>query len=134
MPKFLRNHLTSAAASASMALSILVWAGTAPRAAGAEVTLRGSMVCNGACVAEPKEAVHDLVLFAIDGPEDVRAEVELLMKDHYPAKGLDAEAAQKLLDRFTERLKYHIAPDSLAFKEIKKKAAAGHYCMPAEAR
>jgi formylglycine-generating enzyme required for sulfatase activity len=55
------------------------------------------------------------------------------MKDLYPEKGLDAETAQKLLDRFTERLKYHLAPDSPALKEIKKKGTA-HYCMPAQAR
>lgn len=103
------------------------------RASGAEVTLRGSVVCNGACVPEPKDAAHDLVLFAIDGTEDVRAEVEKLVKDLYPEKGLDAEAAVKLMDRFAERLKYHIAPDSPALKEVKK-MGKGHYCMPAEAK
>src|SRR5262245_25874850 len=133
MSQFRRNRPRAVTAFVSLALSILAWAEAVPRAAGAEVTLQGSMVCNGACVPEPKEVAHDLVLFAIDGTDDVRAEVERIMKDLYPEKGLDAEAAQKLLDRFAERLKYHIAPDSPALKEIKKKGAA-HYCMPAEAR
>jgi formylglycine-generating enzyme required for sulfatase activity len=116
-----------------MVLSTLAWADAESRAAGAEVTLQGSMVCNGACVPEPKTGAHDLVLFAIDGTEDVRADVERLMNDLYPVKGLEAEAARKLLARFTERLKYHIAPDSPALTEIKKKGTA-HYCMPAQAR
>src|SRR5262245_23499786 len=133
MPESWRSRAPAPAASVAMALSILVWAAAESRAPGAEVTLQGSLVCNGACVAEPKEAAHELVLFAIDGTEDVRAEVERIVKDLYPEKGLDAETAQKLLDRFSERLKYHIAPGSPALKEIKKKTTA-HYCMPAEAR
>jgi formylglycine-generating enzyme required for sulfatase activity len=133
MPEFRRSRPTAFQASVSMALALLVWAAADARAPGAEVTLRGSLVCDGACVPEPKEVAHDLALFAIDGTEEVRAEVERIMKDLYPEKGLDAEAAQKLLDRFTERLKFHIAPDSPALKEIKRKGA-GHYCLPAEAR
>jgi formylglycine-generating enzyme required for sulfatase activity len=116
-----------------VALSILAWAGAEARAAGAEVTLRGSMVCNGACVSEPKAVAHDLVLFAIDGTDVVRAEVERIMTDLFPEKGLNAEAARKMLDRFEERLKYYIAPDSPALKEIEKRGTA-HYCMPAQAR
>jgi len=116
-----------------MALSILIWVGAESRASGAEVTLQGTVVCNGACVPEPKDVAHDLVMFAIDGTEDVRAEVDRIMNELYPANGLDAETAQKLLDRFAARLKFRIAPDSPALKEIKKKGT-GHYCMPAEAR
>jgi formylglycine-generating enzyme required for sulfatase activity len=100
-------------------------------AAGAEVTLQGSMVCNGACVADPKPADHVLVLFAIDGTADVRAEVDRIMKD-YPERGLDAEAAQKVMDQFAARLKYHIAPDSPALKG-NPNTGARHYCMPATA-
>jgi formylglycine-generating enzyme required for sulfatase activity len=116
-----------------VAVSFLAWAGAEARAAGAEFTLHGSMVCNGACVPEPKAVAHDLVLFAIDGTEDVRAEVERIMTDLFPEKGLNAEAARKMLDRFAERLKYYIAPDSPALKEIEKRGT-GHYCMPAQAR
>jgi formylglycine-generating enzyme required for sulfatase activity len=102
-------------------------------AVGAEVTLQGSLVCNGACVPDPAEADHHLVLFALDGTEEIRGAVEQLVKDHYPATGLDAEAAQKLMDRFADRLKYHVASDSPALQKAKTKAAA-HYCMPAEAK
>jgi formylglycine-generating enzyme required for sulfatase activity len=133
MPEFWRSRPPGIKASIVMALAILAWAAAGPRAPGDEMALRGSMVCNGACVPEPKEVAHDLVLFAIDGTEEVRAEVERIMKELYPEKGLDAESAQKLLDRFTERLKYHIAPDSPALRRIKQKGT-GHYCMPAEPR
>jgi formylglycine-generating enzyme required for sulfatase activity len=103
-----------------------------PPAAAAEVTLQGSLVCNGACVPDPKMADHVLVLFAIDGTADVRAEVERIVKDHYPARGLDAEAAQRLIDQFAARLKYHVAPDSPALKD-NKNTGPRHYCMPAVA-
>src|SRR4051794_8139219 len=76
MPEFRRNRPSAVTVIVSMVLSTLAWAGAEARAAGAEVTLQGSMVCNGACVPEPKAVAHDLVLFAIDGTEDVRAEVE----------------------------------------------------------
>src|SRR5262249_32711371 len=117
----------------SVALSILAWAGTEARAAGAEVTLHGSMVCNGACVPEPKAVAHGLVAFAIEGPGDGPAEVGRIIAPLFPENGRDAEAARKLLDRFAERLKYYIAPDSPALKEIEKRGT-GHYCMPAQAR
>src|SRR3954452_9131734 len=47
----------------------------------AEVTLKGSMVCNGACVPHPKAEDHAMVLFAIDGTAAIRAEVDRIMKD-----------------------------------------------------
>src|SRR5262245_54163604 len=99
-------------------------------AAPAEVTLEGSLICNGACVPAPGKDDHGLVMFAIDGTPEVRAEVEKLLKD-YPGKGLDADSAQKLIDQFSARLKFHIDPASPALKEMKKPAS--HYCMPASA-
>ena len=83
---------------------------------GVEVTVQGSVVCNGACIPDPNKQDHGLVVFAIDGTAEVRATVELIMKDFYADNGLDAEAAQKLMDQFSTRLKYHIAPDSPALK------------------
>ena len=35
---------------------------------GARITLKGSMVCNGACIPDPKAEDHMMVVFAIDGP------------------------------------------------------------------
>jgi hypothetical protein len=96
----------------------------------AEVTLKGSLVCNGACIPDPKAGDHSLVLFAIDGPREVRAEVNKIMKDYYPAKGLDADAAQKVMEQFSARLKYYIAPDSPALKGARN-TGKNHYCMPA---
>jgi hypothetical protein len=101
-------------------------------AADGEVTLQGSMVCNGACIPDPKPADHVMVLFAIDGTAEVRAVVDQIIKDFYPAQGLDAGAAQKLMDQFSTRLKYYIAPDSPALRDAKPMAPA-HYCMPATA-
>jgi formylglycine-generating enzyme required for sulfatase activity len=103
-----------------------------PLAVFAEVTLQGSLVCNGACVPEPKPADHVLALFVIDGTPEVRAEVDRILKGHFPEQGLDSEAAQKLIDEFSARLKYYISPDSPALKDAKN-TGAGHYCMPATA-
>jgi formylglycine-generating enzyme required for sulfatase activity len=101
-------------------------------ARGNEVTLKGSVVCNGACVPDPKKDDHGLVIFAIDGTADVRATVERILADYFPDKGLDADAAVKLMEQFSTRLKYHIAPDSPALKMIEQKGK-DHYCMPATA-
>src|SRR5205807_590311 len=54
------------------------------------------------------------------------------LKEFYPEKGLDAEAAQKLMDQFSARLKYYIAPESPALKDSKN-TGKNHYCMPATA-
>jgi hypothetical protein len=104
-----------------------------PPARGADVTLKGSLICNGACIPDPKAEDHGLVLFAIDGTAEIRAEVERMMKEFYPDQGLDAEAAQKVMDAFSARLKFYIAPDSPALKDDKNKGK-NHYCMPALAR
>lgn len=102
------------------------------RAREVEVTLQGSVVCNGACIPDPKAEDHGLVVFAIDGTAEVRATLDRIMKDFYPDQGLDADAAKKLMDLFSTHLKYYIAPDSPALKEAKNKRA-NHYCMPATA-
>jgi hypothetical protein len=96
----------------------------------ARVTLKGSLVCNGACVPDPKPEDHFLVLFAIDGTAEIRSDVDRIASDCFPEKGLDAEAAQKLLDQFDTRLKYYIAPDSQALKH-EKSQGRNHYCSAA---
>jgi formylglycine-generating enzyme required for sulfatase activity len=107
-------------------------AGQAPPEA--QVTLKGSMVCNGACVPDPKAEDHLMVLFAIDGTPAIRAEVTKLMKDFYPEKGLDEEAARKLMEEFSARLKFYLTPDSPALRDAKNKnTGKNHYCMPARA-
>jgi hypothetical protein len=96
------------------------------------VTLQGSVVCNGACIPDPKTGDHVLVVFAIDGTPEIRSTVDRIMRDFYPERGLDAKAAQVLMDQFSERLKYYIRPDSPAVKDTKN-TGANHYCMPATA-
>ena len=125
-----RRLLIKAFFAIGLAASALLVGGSQAREA--EVTLRGSVVCNGACVPDPKKEDHGLVIFAIDGTAEIRSTVARVMKDYYPDKGLDAEAAQKLMDQFSTHLKYHIAPDSPALKDAKNKGA-NHYCMPATA-
>jgi formylglycine-generating enzyme required for sulfatase activity len=102
------------------------------KARRAEVTLKGSMVCNGACIPDPKAKDHVMVLFAIDGTPQIRAELDRIMKKFYPDKGLDADAAQKLMDRFSARLKFYISPDSPALKG-NKNTGKNHYCQGAQA-
>jgi formylglycine-generating enzyme required for sulfatase activity len=91
------------------------------------------MVCNGACVPDPKEADHVMVLFAIDGTDEVRTQVDKIVKEFYPDKGLDAAAAQKLLDQFAAQLKFYIAPESPALKDDKNRGK-NHYCQGATPR
>jgi formylglycine-generating enzyme required for sulfatase activity len=100
---------------------------------GKEITLQGSVMCNGACITDPKTADHLLVVFAIDGTRETRTEVNQIMKEFYPEKGLDAEAARKVMDEFSARLKYYIAPESPALLDAKN-TGNNHYCMPAQAR
>jgi formylglycine-generating enzyme required for sulfatase activity len=116
----------------AIALAVLVLLSSQTQTRSAEVTLQGSVVCNGACILEPKKEDHGLVVFAIDGTAEIRATVERILKDFYPDKGLDAEAAQKLMDQFSSQLKYHIAPNSPALKD-NRNTGDRHYCMPATA-
>jgi formylglycine-generating enzyme required for sulfatase activity len=116
----------------AVGLTILLGVSTSVPCRSAEVTLKGSVVCNGACIPDPKAEDHVMVLFAIDGTQEVRAELDKLMKDFYPDKGLDSDAAQKLMDQFSARLKYYIAQDSPALKD-NKNTGKNHYCMPATA-
>ena len=71
-----------------------------------------------------------MVVFAIDGTREIRAEVDKIVKEFYPDKGLDGDAAQKLMDQFSARLKFYIAPDSPPLKDAKN-TGKNHYCMPA---
>jgi formylglycine-generating enzyme required for sulfatase activity len=98
----------------------------------AEVTLKGSLVCNGACVANPRAEDHVMALFAIDGTAEIRAEVDRAVNDFFPEKGLDAEAAVRFLEQFDTRLKYYIASDSPALKDDKNRGN-NHYCHAARA-
>jgi formylglycine-generating enzyme required for sulfatase activity len=98
----------------------------------AEVALKGSLVCNGACLPTPKAEDHVMTLFAIEGTAEIRAELDRIVNDFVPEQGLDADAAQKLLEQFDTRLKYYIVPDSPALKSDKNRGP-NHYCHAARA-
>jgi hypothetical protein len=46
-------------------LALLLGSSQAP---ADEVTLKGSVVCNGACIPDPKKEDHGLVVFQLTGP------------------------------------------------------------------
>jgi hypothetical protein len=56
-------------------------AGYSLQVLAAEVTLQGSMVCNGACISDQKDDDHVMVLFAIDGTSEVREKMDKIVKD-----------------------------------------------------
>jgi Sulfatase-modifying factor enzyme 1 len=123
----------AAAFLASMAvLAVAGWTAAAETSPppGSTLALQGSLVCNGACLPAPKPGDHLMVLYAIDGTPEIRAEVETIMAQFYPDKGLDAEAAEKVMGEFTARLKYYISPESPALLNGKPKPE-NHYCQPA---
>jgi formylglycine-generating enzyme required for sulfatase activity len=100
---------------------------------GPELTLQGSLFCNGASVPKPKPEDHGMVLYALDGTPEIRAEVEKIMRECYPDQGLDAEAAERIMGQFTARLKYFIWPQSPALPSAPGQGAS-HYCQPAAPR
>ncbi|MFI5380520.1 MAG: formylglycine-generating enzyme family protein [Tepidisphaerales bacterium] len=106
---------------------------TMPAAAPAQITIQGSMFCNGACIPDPKPDDHLMVLYAIDGPPEIRARVARYLEVLYPERGLDADAAVNLMDQFTANLKFYIAPESPALRDAKAGQAKSHYCQPAQA-
>ncbi|HLK55990.1 MAG TPA: hypothetical protein VKU00_05485, partial [Chthonomonadaceae bacterium] len=94
---------------------------TAQEKPAAEVTLKGNVLCLRAMIPvswngsqNPDE--HIPVLYAFEGTPEITAQVKEILNKGYPAKGLDVEAAQKLLDAFTARLAYYVAPGELTIK------------------
>ena len=95
-----------------------------------ELTIQGSLLCNGACLPDPKPDDHLMVLCAIDGTPDLRAPGARLTDDFYPDKGLDADSAAKLMDEFTARLKCYLSPQSPGLPKPKS-TPDRHDCQPA---
>jgi hypothetical protein len=95
-----------------------------------ELTIQGSLLCNGACLPDPKQNDHVMVLYAIDGTPEVRTALAKIMEDFYPDQGLDVDSAAKLIDEFTARLKYYISPESPGLPKHQS-APESHYCQPA---
>ncbi len=84
-----------------------------------EVTIKG-MVLNNVHSGENQTSVF---VYALDGTPEIRAEVDRIMAHDYPDKGLDGDAAQKVQDQFTAKLKYFI--DGPLADELCKKATYG---------
>jgi hypothetical protein len=100
---------------------------TAP--AGKEVTIVGAWQCNGLCVPEPKAEEHVLVVVAVGGSPEIAEKVKRVLDEHWPDKGLDADAAEKLNDRFDKELKFYYDPESPAKPPPgKRNPGPGHYC------
>jgi len=92
-------------------------AGEKPVAAGPEVTLKGVLLWEKACVPDEKSVGDGQVLFALEGTPEVNAEMDKLMKDYYSGDSLNADQAVKVLKRFNERLKYYIVPGDIVGKK-----------------
>jgi hypothetical protein len=87
-----------------------------PAATGPEVTLKGPMMTEAACYANPPaDADKTVVLMVVEGTPEVAAIVDAIMKENWPGEGcLDADHARKLNDDWVKRLKYYLSPDSTA--------------------
>ena len=112
------------ASSSKPASSLATAAATQP--AGDEVTIKGALLSTlhlyldrGGSPME-KERTDDVipVLYAFDGPPEVKATLEDVLKK-FPAEGLNMQQAIGLQDRFDARLKYYL--------EVKDRKLAG-YC------
>ena len=77
----------------------------AGQAVGNEITVKG-MVLNNVHTGEDEKSVF---VYALDGTPEIRAEVDRIIAEYYPDKGLDGDAARTLQDQFTDRLKYYIS-------------------------
>ena len=93
--------------------------GSAPQ--GGEVTIEGNVVCHRATMTSPWDGTsqgsdHFPVMFAVEGTPEIAATVADLMDKHWPPEGLDVEAAQRLLDEWSSRLAYYVAPGPLTDK------------------
>jgi hypothetical protein len=94
-------------------------AASASPPAGGEVTIKG-MVLNNVHTGENQTSVF---VYALDGTPEIRADVDRIMAQNYPDKGLDGDAARRLQDQFTAKLKYFI--DGPHADELCKKATYG---------
>ena len=63
------------------------------------------MVLNNAHTGEKAKSVF---VYALAGTPEIVAEVDRIMAHDYPDRGLDGDAARKLQDQFTAKLKYFI--------------------------
>ncbi len=94
-------------------------AGQAPQ--GGEVTIKGNVVCSRATIPTPWDGTsqgseHIPVVFAFEGTPEIAAAVVEIMDKCWPPQGLDVEAAQKVMEEWSSRLAYYVAPGPLTDK------------------
>ena len=98
---------------------IVVAQATAP----ADVVIKGNAM-NNAHTGEKEKVAF---IYAVDGSPQIKAEFEKILAEFFPEKGLDAEAARKLQDQFTARLKFIITGPLEA--ELYKKLSYGSVAL-----
>jgi formylglycine-generating enzyme required for sulfatase activity len=76
----------------------------AEKPAASEVTIVGNVLSN----VHTGEKDKSVFLLAYDGTPQIKAEFDKIVAEHFPDKGLDADAAVKLQDQFMTRLTYHV--------------------------
>jgi formylglycine-generating enzyme required for sulfatase activity len=114
-----------------LALSLVIANGPAQdekHASGAEVTIKGNVLCNRATDAkpwywDPKDGDHTPIIYAVDGTPAIAEQVQEIMES-YPERGLDVNDAIRIQAQFDKRLKYFILPGPIAGK-IHKEVEAG---------
>jgi formylglycine-generating enzyme required for sulfatase activity len=93
-----------------------------------QITIKGCLLCDWVTLPHPRSSLgpppldpeHKFAIYAFDGTPEIRANVERIIAELYPEKGLDGDAAKILQDQFTRRLKYFVSPDSPALKDMYK--------------
>jgi len=113
----------------SAVATVVLWAvtGGCGRAAesgpapGHEVTIQGNVVCHRTTMPTPWDGTsqgddHYPVAYAVAGTPEIAATVEELMKKDWPPQSLEVKAAEKLLDEWSRRLAYYVAPGPLTDK------------------
>jgi len=114
--------MTSKAHAFGAVLMLFLLCGTlcAQDAAGPEVTLKGIMMWEISCVLKPTKADRDkktMVLFAVEGPPEVAAALDAIMKEHWPGDSMNGTQARNLNEAFVKRLKYYITPGAIDPKQ-----------------
>ena len=83
------------------ALIVLIFCGSL---FAGEITLKGNTLSN----FHTGEKENTVLIYAFDGTPEIKAELDSILKDYFPDKGLDGDGAKKLVEQFDKRLKYYV--------------------------
>ena len=84
-----------------------------------ELTIIGPAQSPRSLSAIPEEVDHDIVIYGMDGSPKIKAAFDETIDKFYPDRGLDCDAAAKLMQQFDQRLLYCgtlVVPGPLANK------------------